>query len=422
MKKIVFLMSLVVLPSPFGIIAHEPGVPAFGRAPWLTTLTQCTSDFAKTHKGLIAGLTAMGLTAAYCAQSQEDDLNSVAIPADDDVRMRPIKINGHYYYSKDDTYKHIDLSKALSIVLSPTMWIKKITALFYPAPAAEHASDANATLQPAQMIPCQESIKPKIIWIGHATFLIQINGFNIVTDPIFGDVKVGPLSLTKRAMAPGIQLEDLPPIDIVVISHNHSDHTDTHALMILARTYDPIVYVPEGNRALFESMGFTRVIENTWWDQEQLTKNGYNVSISCLPAYHWSIRFSLGSYRCSLWSSWMISTDTHNIFFAGDTAYGKHFKQIGAHFPSIDVALMPIGPTEEGENRHKCCHVDAPEAVQAFEDLGARYFVPMHFGTFFLSKSTLEHPIRRMRETWQQKGLPHDRLLFMQCGKEYTIA
>lgn len=168
-------------------------------------------------------------------------------------------------------------------------------------------------------------------------------------------------------------------------------------------------------------MRFDQIIENTWWDKNQLTKNGARLSISCLPAYHSSIRFSLGSYRRSLWSGWMISSDQHTIYFAGDTAYGKHFKQIGAHFPSIDVALMPIGPTSEGENRHKGCHVDAPEAVQAFVDLGARYFVPMHFGTFFIGKNILEHPIRKVYEAWQHHGLSHDKLLFMQCGKEYGV-
>jgi|GEM_PF-734942 len=422
MKKIALLIPLVVLYSASAITAHESCAPTSMQASFWNPILRYTHGLTTTQKSLIAGITVTSLVAMYCcSQSQEDDLNSVEIPADDNLRMKPITLNGRYYYSKNDTHKHIDVKKALRIMLSPTAWIKKIRALFYPTSATDHISDANATLQPTQIVPCYESIEPKIIWIGHATFLIQINGFNILTDPIFGDVKVGPMTLTKRAMTPGITLEDLPPIDVIVISHNHSDHTDTDALMAISKKYNPTIFVPEGNKSLFESMGFTHVIENSWWDKEQIAKNEHTLSVSCLPAYHWSIRFSLGSYRRSLWSSWMISTDKYNIFFAGDTAYGKHFKQIGAHFPSIDVALMPIGPTEEGENTHQCYHVDAPEAVQAFEDLGARYFVPMHFGTFFLGKNTLEYPIQRLQETWHNKGLPEDRLLFMQCGKEYTI-
>jgi len=336
--------------------------------------------------------------------------------------MQPIKRDGLYYYSEEDTHKHIDFQRALTILaskmLSPSAWAKAMTSLFY---ASDPKSNPIAFLNPMQMVPPKHSLEPKIVWIGHATFLIQMNGFNVLTDPIFGDVKVGPFSLTKRGMPAGIRLEDLPPIDAIVISHNHSDHMDTNALTALNTKYHPTIFVPEGNKPYVEAMGFTNIVENTWWDTNTLTKDNRSMNITCLPAYHWSIRFSLGSYRQSLWSSWMISAENTNIYFAGDTAYGKHFKEIAQRFPSIDMAFMPIGPTEEGENTHKLYHIDALEAVDAFIDLNADCFVPMHYGTFFGGRNTLELPVKRLHAYWEEKQdlLKSKILLFARCGQSY---
>jgi L-ascorbate metabolism protein UlaG (beta-lactamase superfamily) len=341
------------------------------------------------------------------------------------AHMQPIKKNGYYYYSEEDTYQHINLKRIgkslVKKILSPIWLIKGITSCFYTAYNEE--LDANKILNPTSIVPQRKSIEPKIIWIGHSSFLIQINGFNILTDPIFGNVKAGPVTVTKRTMKPGITLQDLPSIDIILISHNHSDHVDANSLMALSKKNNSIVYVPKGNKELLESMGFTNVVENNWWDKNELNKDGYDIKITCLPAYHWSIRFSLESYRKSLWSSWMITANNTNIYFAGDTAYGNHFKEIAHDFPSIDVALMPIGPTTEGENTYKELHVDAKEAIDAFLELEAHCFIPMHYGTFFIGKETLTNPIKKLHEYWQEKQVQrgNKKLIFIRCGQEYSI-
>lgn len=342
------------------------------------------------------------------------------------ARMQPIKRDGRYYYSEEDTHEHINLKKALSFLgrkmLNPQKWIEKAMAYRSPGEKQEKI-DPIALLNPTQSVPVASSIEPVITWVGHATFLIQINGFNILTDPVFGSVKVGPFTLSKRVMPAGIKLEDLPHIDAIVLSHNHPDHTDADTLKFLAQKYQSTVFVPEGNKALVQSMGFERVLENNWWDAQTIIKDGRCLTISCLPAYHWSIRFSLDGYRRSLWSSWMISSPDSNIYFAGDTAYGKHFKEIAAEYPQIDIALMPIGPTSEKENKHKHSHVDALEAVDAFIDLSAQTFIPMHYGTFSTRPDSLINPIKRLNAYWQENAavLGDKQLLMARCGQGYQI-
>lgn len=241
----------------------------------------------------------------------------------------------------------------------------------------------------------KRSQKLLITWIGHSTLLIQIGGMNIITDPIFGNAS----PLYPRIMQPGIRLENLPPIDCVLISHNHPDHMEAYALKELYKYNRNIKFlVPFGDKAWFDKRSINSAIQSLWWDSHCLSSPEENsvVKFTFLPAVHWTQRWINDKNR-SLWGSWMIECNGKSIYFGGDTAYGEHFKVIADEFPSIDVAALPVGPCEPREwMRHS--HMDADEAAQAFIALKARHFIPIHWGTFHFGNESAYLPIERLKK------------------------
>jgi L-ascorbate metabolism protein UlaG (beta-lactamase superfamily) len=242
------------------------------------------------------------------------------------------------------------------------------------------------------------SLEPIITWIGHATFLIQIGNINIMTDPILGQ----PSLFFPRILPPGISLENLPVIDLVLISHNHRDHMDESTLNALKQKNPFLtVWVPYGDKSWFDRRGFIDTKEYMWWERELFKKEGLgDVRCSFLPSSHWSQRGFFDKNR-SLWGSWMIEHAGHTIYFAGDTAYHPHFLQIADEFPSIDTALMPIGPCDP-DPWMRFSHMNAQEAGKAFVDLNAHHFIPMHWGTFPLGDADFEKPVISLRHWWNR--------------------
>jgi len=244
------------------------------------------------------------------------------------------------------------------------------------------------------------SLSPEIeiIWVGHSTFLIRAGGKTILTDPIFDSISY--FLNFKRLTKPGIAIDLLPKIDAVVISHNHPDHMDEPTLHYLKEHHNPHIFVPFGDKEWFVRRQFERVSECTWWDNHQLSNE---LGITFLPAVHWSQR-GLFDHNRSLWGSWMIETShshgKQHVYFAGDSAYGTHFKTIAQRYSSIDVVLMPIGPSEPRELL-RCSHVDAEEAGQSFLDLGAKSLVPMHWGAYRLGTECPMEPIERLQSWWK---------------------
>jgi L-ascorbate metabolism protein UlaG (beta-lactamase superfamily) len=221
----------------------------------------------------------------------------------------------------------------------------------------------------------------RVTFINHSTTLVQINGLNILTDPVWSD-QVGPANQLgpKRIRRPGIRLVDLPPIDIVLISHNHYDHLDLPTLRTLARLHRPKIYLPLGNKALLDQEKIPGGIDLDWWQSDSLEGG---VSIVGVPATHNSGR-GLADIDENLWSGFVISTPRGNVYFAGDTGWGPHFEEIAGRFGSLRLALLPIGAYLPRWFMAPS-HIDPQDAMRAHHVLKAQTSLGIHFGTFMQS-------------------------------------
>lgn len=224
---------------------------------------------------------------------------------------------------------------------------------------------------------------PSITWLGHSTFLIQVKDTNLLTDPIFGDLSF----MYPRKSPCGLRFDQLPTIHVVLISHNHRDHFDKPSLRLLRDRDDPLIVTPRGLR----DIEFPRIVEvPRWWQTTKIS----TLTLTLLPAKHWSNR-GLFDVNHALCGSWMIN----EIYFAGDSAYGPHYKAIAQHFPEIQVALLPIGPNEP-DHLMRRSHMSTEQAGQAFLDLNAKTMIPMHWGTFELGTDTFDSPLKRLDRWW----------------------
>ena len=239
----------------------------------------------------------------------------------------------------------------------------------------------------------ERSKAPIITWLGHATILIQIENLNILIDPIIET----PSRFYERILPFGVEPEKLPPIDLVLLSHNHRDHMDTKTLKFLHERDKPLFLVPEGNGVWFFRRGIETVEEFTWWQ----TWRQAGVEFTFVPAWHWSQR-GLFDHNKTLWGGWVVQGGQDTIYFVGDTAYCQYyFESVGKQFPSIDVAILPIGPCEPDQLMRRS-HMNAQQAGQAFLDCSAQYFIPMHWGTFYFGLDTFEKPAELLNQWWEE--------------------
>ncbi len=260
---------------------------------------------------------------------------------------------------------------------------------------------------------CQEGERvhdvQAVTWYGHATCLIKTEKVSILTDPVFESLSV----LYKRKV-PNLELAHLPAIDVVLVSHNHRDHLDKKTIQRLSVEHDPFFLVPQGDKKLLQAWGITKVEEFLWWEKIILNETAFTF----VPAWHWSQR-ALFDRNKSLWGGWVMQDAQSTIYFAGDTAYNKkYFDAIARQFPCIDLALLPIGPGEP-EDLMRRSHVNAEQAGQLFLDVGARAFLPIHWGTFQFGFDHFDTPIKRLIQWWNtvMSGRPGYELLLAPVGK-----
>jgi L-ascorbate metabolism protein UlaG (beta-lactamase superfamily) len=233
----------------------------------------------------------------------------------------------------------------------------------------------------------------RVTFVNHATVLIQTEGLNILTDPIWSE-RASPVRWAgpKRHRAPGLRFEDLPPIDIVVISHNHYDHLDIKTLSRLNAEHRARFVTGLGNRALLNAHAINNVTELDWWAAAKVSNE---LNVACVPAKHFSGR-GLRDGEATLWCGFVIQGSAGNIYFAGDTGMGSHFAEIKNRFGSIRLALLPIGAYLPEWFMHPV-HISPSEAIEVHRLLEPSISMAIHFGTFALGDDGESEPVARLR-------------------------
>jgi L-ascorbate metabolism protein UlaG (beta-lactamase superfamily) len=248
--------------------------------------------------------------------------------------------------------------------------------------------------------------KIRATFIGHSTVLIQMDGVNILCDPIWSK-RASPVAWIgpKRHRAPGIRFEHLPPIDLVLQSHDHYDHLDVPTLRRIAEQWRPGYGVPLGVARRLTSRGIAQdeqVRELDWWQSaEALNK----LLISAVPARHFSGR-GLRDRNLTLWCGYVIEGPSGMVYFAGDTGYGAHFRQIAERFPRIRLAFLPIGAYRPQWFMGPV-HISPQDAVRAHEEVGAATSVAIHFGTFHLADDGQDEPPIELQRALDARKVAH---------------
>ncbi|MGL4521697.1 MAG: MBL fold metallo-hydrolase [Bacilli bacterium] len=272
----------------------------------------------------------------------------------------------------------------------------------------KHAHCIGATLFPLRDAAIlRRDHDMQMTWLGHSSWLISYHGVHILLDPIWNR----NLPFVKAIAAPPYSFNDLPPIDVVCISHSHYDHLDEMTIRMLPK--ETKFLVPAGLEQWFVKRGYENTTECNWWERFV----DFGIIFNFVPAKHWSRR-SMFDKNNSHWGGWVIEFPEKTVYFAGDTAYCPSLKKIGEVF-SIDYALLPIGAynPEELLKEHHCT---PEEAVQIFRELGAKKFFPMHYGTFRLASDSTEEALHRLENAFIEQNVAEEYLQLLMLGETYT--
>ena len=252
-----------------------------------------------------------------------------------------------------------------------------------------------------------------ILWIGHNTFLVRTGKQYWLTDPIFSDRALLP----KRKTPPALTLKELNslvPAPNILISHNHYDHLDRSSIKGLPG--ESRVFVPQGLETMVKKMNKPHTQAMDWWEEKTLSPG---IKLVCLPTQHWSMRINQGRNK-SLWAAWLLITPDTTFYFGGDTGYFKGFKETGKKYPNIDYAFMATTAYHPRWFMHYQ-HMNIPEAVKGFGELGAKYFIPTQWGTFHLGSEPAGFPGLELKRFIQTRKLDSSRFKIMDIGEILEI-
>jgi|SRR5579862_6723603 len=254
-------------------------------------------------------------------------------------------------------------------------------------------------------------------FVNHATVLLQVDGLNVLTDPIWS-YRCSPFSFIgpRRHRPPGLRFEDLPPIDVVLLSHNHYDHLDVPTLRRLAARDHPRIFTGLGNRTFLESRRIGRSEELDWWGESEIAPG---LRLRAVPAQHFSGR-GLRDRDTSLWTGFVITGSSGTVYFAGDTGMGPHFEEIRERCGPIRLALLPIGAFQP-EWFMSRVHLSPEEAIEAHRTLGAAASMAIHFGTFKLADDGEDLPAETIRQALREAPDPKPRFWVPGFGEGRTI-
>lgn len=260
-----------------------------------------------------------------------------------------------------------------------------------------------------------EGSDTRITFINHATFLIQVGGFNILTDPVFSE-RTSPVSFAgpKRVHKPGISIQNLPKVDVIILSHDHYDHLDLNSINELIERDNPKVYVGLGvGRRLVDS---ENIFELDWGDSVQVSDD---FTLWFLEVQHFSGR-TLTDRNTTLWGGYFMHVAGNKIYFGGDSGYADHYKNAYERFGAMDISLLPIGAYAPRE-LFKPIHLDPYEAVQAHSDLRSKLSIGMHYGTFQLSAEPRTDPIRLLEQAKQEADVSPSEFITLDVGQPFDI-
>ncbi|TRC96381.1 hypothetical protein FJV76_07930 [Mesorhizobium sp. WSM4303] len=260
----------------------------------------------------------------------------------------------------------------------------------------------------------------RLTMVGHSTLLIQTAGLNILTDPVWSP-RVSPLSFAgpRRVNAPGIAFSELPPIDLVLVSHNHYDHLDLATLKRLKARHDPQVLTPLGNDAIIEAtVPGMRLTAHDWGERVEITKD---IAVHVEPVHHWSAR-GARDRRMALWAGFVVETPAGKIYFAGDTGFhgGANYRLMAEKHGGFRLAILPIGAYEPRWFMAPQ-HQNPEEAVQGMKLSNAAHAAGCHWGTFRLTDEPIDEPAQKLGQALEAEGLPQDRFRALRPGEIWDV-